>query len=238
MGKVLKRPLPQNAMTRVRTLAKELAEGAIEEAWGTMLSTHPYEDRITDIQIYLRDRWSEKQPSFTLLISNGYLESNARDAYRITEKAFDLVEEVEPTSIFISYKRSESSAFAMFVLTRLKMDGLEPFLDMSLIPGENWHAGLAQRIKEHNYDYLIVLIGQETLKSEICLKEIGWAIEAGLGIIPVWHNKFEYQSAAWNLPSKIDEILRTTHTIRVLEESASGYNTAIVELLNVFGITP
>jgi hypothetical protein len=33
-------------------------------------------------------------------------------------------------------------------------------------------------------------------------------------------------------------MLRTTHTIRVLEESALGYNNAIVELLNRFGVTP
>ncbi len=37
---------------------------------------------------------------------------------------------------------------------------------------------------------------------------------------------------------EIDAALNNTHTIRVLEESASAYNTAIVELLNRFGITP
>ena len=35
-----------------------------------------------------------------------------------------------------------------------------------------------------------------------------------------------------------DAIQRATNAIRVTDESASGYNTAIVELLNRFGITP
>ncbi len=187
---------------------------------------------------YLQNRWEYNWPSAELLEVNGYLKRTDKNHidWEVSKSAFDLLEEVEPVNIFISYKRSESSAFAMYMLTRLKIEGLEAFVDMSLIPGEDWHAGLKERIKE--YDYLVVLTGKETLKSDVCIKEIGWAIEAGLKIIPVWHNLFEYKQETWNVPPKTAEILTSTHSIRVKEESASGYNTAMVELLNVFGITP
>ena len=69
-------------------------------------------------------------------------------------------------------------------------------------------------------------------------EEIEWAKAAGAIMLPVWHNGFVYRSSDWNLPPEIDHILGTTHTIRVLEESALAYNNALVELLNRFGITP
>ncbi|MBZ0276220.1 MAG: hypothetical protein K8I60_08755, partial [Anaerolineae bacterium] len=73
---------------------------------------------------------------------------------------------------------------------------------------------------------------------EVCLKEITWAIESGLSIIPVWHNGFTYRSADWSLAPAVDQALSKTHTIRVIEESAVAYNNALVELLNRFGVTP
>jgi hypothetical protein len=174
-------------------------------------------------------------PNLTLLVSNGYLQADNNDLY-LTRAAFDLLQEAEPASIFISYKRSESSAFALLVLARLKQAGLEPFLDLALVPGENWSEGLKERIGK--YDYLIALLGRETLKSKVVIQEIQWALEAHLNIIPIWHNGFVYKSGEWKLPPEIDEALSNRHTIRVLEESALAYNNAIVELLNRFGITP
>ena len=39
-------------------------------------------------------------------------------------------------------------------------------------------------------------------------------------------------------PADVMDDDQQTNAIRVTDESASGYNTAIVELLNRFGITP
>ncbi|MBI5670063.1 MAG: toll/interleukin-1 receptor domain-containing protein [Chloroflexi bacterium] len=237
LDKVCARELPQNPMARIRTLAKELAEGAVEEWWGTAIRTFrgeiiPGEENVTR---YLMGRWDSNAPRLGLLIHNSYLQVDGNDVV-ITRSAFDLLEAAEPANIFISYKRSESSAFALLVLARLKAAGLEPFLDLSLIPGEDWQAGLRERIAK--YDYLIALLGRETLNSEVVLQEIQWALEAGLSLIPIWHNGFRYQSGEWNVPPEVDQALTTRHTIRVLEESALAYNNAIVELLNRFGITP
>jgi hypothetical protein len=239
LNKILQRPLPTHPMARVRTFAKELVEGAAEGVWATEIRLFRGEiiGGITEenVQTYLSKRWDGKQPHLWLLVTNGYLVE--RENYLVmTKAAFDLLDEVEAATIFISYKRSASSAFALLVLARLKAEGLEPFLDMSLVPGEDWQAGLKERIEK--YDHFIVLLGKDTLSSPEVIKEIVWALEAGLAIIPIWHGGFKYAPDKWNLPQQVDASLRETHTIRVLEESALGYNNAIVELLNRFGITP
>jgi hypothetical protein len=59
-----------------------------------------------------------------------------------------------------------------------------------------------------------------------------------LAIIPIWHNGFVYKPGAWNVSAQVDTALSKTHTIRVIEESALGYNNALVELLNRFGVMP
>jgi TIR domain len=241
IAQAAQRALPKNAMGRVRTLAKELAEGASEELWSSV----PYRffrDQVfpmsEPVGTYMERRWGGQQPGAHLLIANGYLQQTPENPalYSLTKAAFDLIEEIEPSRIFISYKRSESSAFALLVLARLKMAGFEPFLDLALQPGDDWERGLRERIQ--GYEYLVALLGQETLKSEVCLKEISWAIESGLNIIPVWHNGFSYRSGEWDVSLNVDKALSKTHTIRVIEESALGYNNALVELLNRFGVTP
>jgi hypothetical protein len=262
--RVCGRALPQNPMAKVRTLAKELAEGAAEGHWDTTISHFRGMVNKRSVLVYLLARWSQdarpdpdvpalrqrvetdeieamaravfdtgNAPLLSLLINNGYMAAD--NGYNILKPAFDLLEATEPANIFISYRRKDSSAFALLVLARLKMAGLEPFLDLALVPGEDWRAGLRERIKR--YDYFIALIGQETLSSEVVIEEIGWALEAKLTFIPIWHNGFSYKSDDWTLPPAIDEALRLRHTIRVLEENPLAYNNAIIELLNRFGGT-
>ncbi len=275
---VCQRPLPQNSMARIRTLAKELAEGASEEVWSSNIkdaftpgksieddffrgnlsnrvppdhNSHYLEGQNEHLIKYIRSRhhnydlnalltyivqrWKTNFPPFDLLVTNNYISMDS-DGFSISKFAFDLLDEIEPSTIFISYKRNESSTFALLVLARLKENGLEPFLDLALEPGEDWHAGLKERIQSR--DYFVLLVGPTTLESEVVQKEITWALEGGLAIIPIWHGGFQYNTADWNLSPEIDQVLQNTHTIRVLEESALAYNNAIVELLNRFGITP
>jgi hypothetical protein len=235
IDKVKQRPLPNNPLERMRVLAKELAEGATLELWGTHI--YLFRGQINDERVdpYIEQRWNNQYPFVDLLVSNGYVETNG-DWIRLTKTAFDLLEAADPSTIFISYRRKDSSAFALLVLARLKSAGLDAFLDLTLEPGEEWHKGLQQRIQSRNY--FILLLGKETLASTVVQKEITWALQAGLGIIPIWHNGFSYNASDWSLSPELDRLLTNTHSIRVLEESALAYNNAIVELLNRFGITP
>lgn len=251
ISKISQRPLPQSRIAQVRTLAKEMAEGAAEGVWETTFSAwhKDREEGVAGITFqpdadalaaYMRQRWQDNSPNLSLLVTNGYLTAEPHDRFRtyftITRAAFDLVEEVEPAKIFISYKRSESSAFALLVLARLKAEGLEPFLDLAIEPGQQWQAHLQERV-QHS-DYFILLLGPTTLQSSVTCQEIVWALQHGCTIIPIWHNGFRFQPGDWQVAAEIEAALENTHTIRVLEESALAYNNAIVELLNRFGITP
>lgn len=315
--KCRKRPIPKNPMARVQLLARELAEGASYELWGTEFSSGDYrlpkrlssdfnrafkEDergkgfndrglhqqltsetvaslndmftngfetnkhelhlrqflaarlakgtemyyeylskpllmQVGNLGYYLLIRWTTKYPSFNLLNTSGFLTLSEKSSkFLLSKDAFNLLEEVNQVDIFISYKRSESSAFALLIEDRLKQYGLEPFLDKQLQAGDDWQAELKQNIQQS--DYLIILLGQKTLESEVTVKEIQWALDADVTLIPIWHNKFEYKSGAWDsIPVKVDKALSNTHTIRVIEENPLTYDTALRELLNRFGIS-
>jgi hypothetical protein len=234
------RPIPQNPMAQIRTLARELAEGAAAGMWLSKIYSYTwnkYHDEVREK--YLKMRWDNKHPGFDLLEINGYVASsqNDEDDIYLTKAAFDLIKETEPSTIFISYKRSESSAFALLVLKYLKAEGLEPFLDMALVPGEDWHDGLKERIQSR--DYFILLLGKTTLKSPHVIKEIEWALEKDLAIIPIWQPEFEFKQDEWpDLPAAIKHKLANTHRIQVQDENPLEYDKAMTELLNRFGITP
>lgn len=201
----------------------------------TFLHTRLEDKPLARVVLYVLRRFANEgwTPNDYSLQKMGYLsEKNV-----LLQTAYELLEQSEPATIFISYRRSDSSAFALLVLSRLKQHDLEAFLDMALQPGEDWHAGLKERIQQ--YDYFVVLLGKDTLQSEYVRKEILWAMEARLIILPIWHNGFEYKPEDWpDLEPEIDEVLRTRHTIRVVEENAREYDGALTELLNRFGVTP
>jgi hypothetical protein len=302
LDKVCARPMPSDKIARVKTLARELAEGVVEAYWNSTISlercmiftqidgddmsyhlhsisvgelmsrlseqadnVQPIRDVILSlfwtydlrklrifyngnlldrsdldfgvgdyIAIYIWRRWNSAIPRQLLLQSYEYIDSVGR----LTRPAFDLLSESIPANIFISYHRKSSSALGLLIVARMKAAGMEPFIDMALVPGEAWHAGLQERIK--SYDAFILLLAPETLTSEYVIREIEWALEAGVEVIPLWHGKFEYKSDVWRgkVPDEVDSCLAERNAIRVLEESASGYNTAIVELLNRFWLTP
>lgn len=248
-------PLPQNPMAQIRLLAKEIAGGVAYRLWSFRVDLRiqnidendpPTKRLIPEdeaIQTYLKERWGGYTafPDFTLLERMGYLSEQSADrfsiVYFVMQSAFQLLEETEPTKIFISYKRSESSAFALLVMTMLKHAGLNPFLDLALVPGEDWSAGLKDRIEDA--EYFVLLLGPQTLASKVVQAEINWAMESKKIMIPIWHSEFIYESGAWQDASeKIDTMLSMTHTIRVLEENPLAYHGAVLELLNRLGYTP
>jgi hypothetical protein len=235
MQHVLQRTLPTNPMGRIRTLAKELAEGAAAGIWGAALYGFRGNISDQDVMPYFEQRWAGESPHIGLLVTNGYLQWEGNSAF-ITKAAFDLIDEAEPSSIFISYRRSESSAFALLVLARLKAAGLNAFLDLTIQPGDNWRIHLKEEIKQRGH--LVLLLGKQTLSSEIVQQEVEWAVQTDATVIPIWHNGFAYKSGDFTVSPAIDNLLQNTHTIRVLEESALAYNNAIIELLNYFGVTP
>lgn len=263
IARIQQRDMPTNPMARLKTLAKELAEGTTARLWRVEFTPHwafTQEGSFIDeldlsdeqnaqyipsahVRRYLAARWpaDDHLSNVLLLLVNGYVrwqEAGMRQGlYVLTKAAFDLLEEAETANIFISYKRSESSAFALLVLTKLKQAGLNPFLDMAITPGDNWRDHLRERIEQS--DYLILLLGKETLNSSVTREEIAWALDHNVTLVPIWHNGFSYRRGTWpDISVELDRVLAETHTIRVLEENPMAYNNAIIELLNRFGIMP
>ncbi len=232
-------PIPAGEVPRVRLLAKELGLGVHKNLWNRDLEIRSNGGSAdVSLQTYITRRWQYDDFKQVLepLQSHEYVE-RVRHDFKLTHAAFALLDETEPYNVFISYKRSESSALALLVNHRLKDSSVVPFVDMALEAGGNWHADLEERIK--GCDYFIVLIGEDTLASPMTLQEISWALDAERTIIPIWHSGFDINCDKWaEAPADVKDAIQATNAIRVTDESASGYNTAIVELLNRFGITP
>ncbi|MCE2472687.1 MAG: hypothetical protein J4G18_12480, partial [Anaerolineae bacterium] len=143
-------PIPSGDVAWVKLLAQELALGIHRQLWSSVDSIYMVRDgeariRGRGLVSYFQARWQHHEPSYMiqLLMGHGFLEfRDGSEWLTPTEKAYELVDEVEPYKIFISYKRSESSALALLVLARLKEHSLVPFVDMALEAGGNWHADL------------------------------------------------------------------------------------------------
>lgn len=231
-------PKKSGDVARVKQLARELAKGVHDKLWQTSITHNPsYGPNSDELQSYFCKRWKEDdfEHLVNLLRNHGYVVYD--NSYKLATTAFKLLEDVEPYNVFISYKRSESSALALLALARLKEHSLIPFVDMALEAGGNWHADLEERIKA--CDYFIILLGKETLSSDMTVKEIGWALRYQKTIIPLWHSGFDLNEERWaDIDQEVKDSIQQTNAIRVTDESASGYNAAIVDLLNRFGITP
>lgn len=234
----VKSPIPSGDVAKVKLMAKEFALGVHKQLWDECITHKPHRGPDHEnLKVYFEKRWKDKnfEHAIDLLKHHGYVYLDK--FYKLGQAAFELLDETEPYNVFISYRRSESSALALLVNTKLKEHSLVPFVDMALEAGGNWHAELEGRIRD--CDYFIVLLGKETLASGMTVKEIEWAIQYGKKVIPVWHSGFCLSSDKWNdVDSKVKDAIKQTNAIRVIEESASDYNRAIVELLNRFGITP
>jgi len=232
--------IPNTEVGWVRLLAQEIALGVHRTLW---------DRHFNDIESgskarFLQERWVQKYESRRwgglqdILSGHGYFEPfNRVDGGKLTQEAFRLLQEAPPYNIFISYRRIDSSALALLVLARLKEHELVPFVDMALEVGGNWHADLKERIEAS--DYFIILLGKDTLSSPMTVKEIQWALQYERTIIPLWHSGFDLRDEKWaGIDHQVKDAIQQTNAIIVHNESASGYNTAIVELLNRFGVTP
>ena len=238
-------PIPNGDAAWVKLLAKEVALGIHRQLWSSAFLIALFRDGVAQIEdskleSYLRARWQDHDVSYItqLLKGHGYLEySDGSTWLTPTEKAYELVDVVEPFNIFISYRRLDSSALALLVLARLKEHSLVPFVDMALQAGGNWHADLEERIE--SCDYFIILLGKDTLSSTMTVKEIQWAIQYKKTIIPLWHSGFNLNDEKWaKIDGDVNDAIQQTNAIIVQGESAKEYNSAIVELLNRFGVTP
>jgi hypothetical protein len=254
-GEIMRDPfeqeLPEKPLDKATAFARGLAYGVAEGWWTSIFQiTHrvngmtawdlvyssDYQDQMFENKLSV---WMPFAPSLDLLEMFGYLILREGHFYQLTPKAMALLERPAiPPSIFICYRREQSSAFAMLIEARLKSRGVQAFIDKEIRAGAQWEDLLKTTIQERATQFICV-IGQKTLESDYVRQEIHWAHEAGRYMIPIWHGGFTRDD-----PLPEDEVVRSfvesRNAIKVGEESALNYDNAINQLLNEleFTVTP
>lgn len=200
-----------------------------------------------NLQDYLNSKWGRQRehPAASFLqvfeFISQYDSQITQDAdfrkFILTPKAISLLEKpLSPPLVFISYKRSESSTFALLIEVRLRLVGVpNPFVDKNIIPGQIWEKVLKERIQQAKY--FVCLIGPETLSSPNVQNEIIWASEAGCTIISIWHNGMSIEdSRNEQIENKpFFQFLKAPQVIPVNGQSAIQYEEAVSKMLNAMG---
>ena len=234
----------RNHHERLIFLARVLAWGVINNQWSPDILIERYmsgleewmglggKDYAGNLTNYLAEQWADQLPDPSFLELLGYLEKTGDTTYRITAKALDLLEAPPtPPSVFISYSRQNSSAFALMLEYRLEAKGISAFVDRSIPAGDDWHHHLKTTVE--NCQFFICLIDFGTLASKYVQEEILWA--DGNIRIPVLHPDYKFREETDDLPDWLDDFVNGTQVIKVVEESAKGYHNAVEELINRLG---
>ena len=144
--------IPKSDVEWVRMLAREMAMGVHKGLWPLLFQMwrRPGDTVIFDenLKEFGSRRWEIEnwlQP-VERLHGTEYIVAR-QDHFTVARAAFDLLQEAAPADIFISYRRKDSSALALLVNHRLQQFNLQPFVDMALEAGGNWHADLEERIR-------------------------------------------------------------------------------------------
>ena len=246
----LARKPPNGKVARIHEFAKDLAIGFEEGVWGSIMSYALQGDGTvvwnihepfgkSELETTPKSKWSnELLPDFNAMCSLGYLildeqnSSTLSKAYTLSGKALRLVDEsVTPPNVFISYKRSESSAFALLLEARIKYETTAtPFMDKSIEPGDDWHPQLEEKV--NSCETFVCVIGPSTLDSPYVQNEIRWAQSNGKNslILPVWHNEYA--------GSHPNDTLKGKQAVIVGGENAKNYDSAVNEVLNRLGYSP
>lgn len=237
MENTFEREAPTDVIARVHEFARDLAYGATLGLWHTYVRWQQLFNR--DISKHskvfaehLGPKWGTNFPSEYLLLSFGYFQDygsqSGHSVYLLTQKAFQLLEQPSaPPSVFISYRRQDSSAFALLVEARLRLAGNpNPFVDKNLVPGDEWNNQLKKQIEQCRY--FVLLIGPTTLQSPHVLQELEWAERSNSTIVSILH-------VGVQIKDSVPDVLKSRQAITILEETALGYETAINQLLNSLG---
>ncbi|MEO8613113.1 MAG: toll/interleukin-1 receptor domain-containing protein [Chloroflexota bacterium] len=259
MDNPLELPAPQDPIERVHELARDIAYGAVHKIWTSHLRVEKSNDQAVfvdkGLNEGLRSKWGEYHNYYSvhLLVSFGYItKSNIDEGYKevyvvfydLTPKAFALLGKPAKTpSIFISHKQDQSSALALLIEARLKLQdsNIEVFIDRDIPPGEKWNGFLKDQVKKSKY--LICLLTLETLTSKGVKDEIEWALaNPDCKIIPLCHNWYNFSVSFPTdhprervIPKELIQILSEWQAILVEQEKAEYYDFAILKLLNRLG---
>lgn len=274
MENPLELPVPSNPIQRIHDFARDIAYGSIQGYWPSEISVDQNGNWIIietfrkkvglfpDEETFLK-KWYPKNlayavaPSFSLLLSFGYLEKIGERGekviqlnrhtgdfsskkitpprfeldYILTSQAFARLDRpATAPSVFISYKQDQSSALALLVESRLKVvdSNISIFIDKNIQPSEDLNVQIATALD--NCQHFVCLLGPITLQDSKAVRdEIEIAMKNGLKIVPICHNGYTVDDLYRNL-------LNNTKAIVIKPpESAEEYEIAMTRLLISLG---
>ncbi len=243
MDRPLTLPPPDSVIERVHDFARDLAWGVADGLWEPIISQDTHSISLISLSNgpshrpldqLLGNKWAGKFPSMHMLKAFGYIHltdrnDNARlQVYTLQEKAFQLLEKpTQQPGVFISYRRAESTPFALLIEARLRLVGKENiFIDKLLEIGGEWRNELEVRVRESHY--FVIIVGPRTFESEWMHRELNFALDAGNLVIPLLQPGLV-------LDESVPQAIRDRQYIRVERETADGYEIAINKLLNRMG---
>lgn len=258
---LLKSRNPDNDVEDIEDLVRDLAYGAMNRDWNAQIYWTARRiwgfdwlgegtNRSNNQQLFV-DKWVKpkgKKPDYALLASLGYLQVLQSQFYApnvnlesfiiylLTEKAYELLRKPStPQYIFISYKRKESSAFALLIEARLRNAGADPksiFIDKNIPGGALWETRIKEEIERSKW--FICLCAPTTFEQgSWVMKEVEWVIQLNpkCTIIPACHNGYMLRDLPKILsPSQGDHIGKPLE-----QESALDYERLVNSVLNAIG---
>lgn len=243
------RQLPESPFERARAFAADLAQGVAEGLWGVDIRisdggvgakwdslSYRSSIRRNALQDYITQEWDGNPPHIKLMEVLDYVRFEREGTgvhYILTQKALDLLDAPRFAKVFISYRRSVSSAFALLLRDRLGKEGFDVFVDLqSINPGEKWEQRLQDEIAAT--DAVVSLVAPGTLGSEYVRKEILWSQEReatdGLPLVPIWHNGYTAANDLTSYP-EMANFLNTSNAIIIEKEDVLLYDAAIQRLM-------
>lgn len=237
----LRLKVPKEKVAQTHEFVTDLAVGFDEGAWPSDYILHgtigikniwTLDEDDEKFREFINRKWEGEIPYYHSIVTMGYLAFLEGNKYGLTERALRLADEpITPPNVFISYKRSESSAFALLLEARIKYEtNATPFLDKSIEPGDDWHPRLEEKVK--SCEAFVCVIGPKTLDSPYVRNEIRWAQykDQDSLIIPVWHNQYA--------GSHENDTIKSKQAVIVEGENAKNYDSAVNEVLNRLGYSP
>lgn len=261
MDNPLDKPRTGNFSQDIEDLARDLAYGASIGEWEASVAVGHYavngfgfwwaEEMMerSALQEAFFQKWigprgeSRNAPTYDMLEAFGYMARSVgalstsdgdKLLYALTRKAFDLLQKpAQAPSIFVSYRRGESSAFALLVEARLRMAGADPdriFIDKNIPGGALWEQHI--REKAAACDAFICLIGQTAFADGSWVAREIEMVKGGNPaalIIPVCHHEARMSDPA------VSAALGAYNGTHIQEETALEYEKAVSFILNALG---
>ena len=244
---VIERPQESTELSRVQTMAKELAEGCQIGLWTERI--HMTDKRIMDrytgcmvnrrvptdynINIYLRNRWNDEYPSLDLLQARQYLDGGHTD-FTIAASSFALAENSAPSTSVYIITDVQGGALPVALWAGLSAAGMSVYISKEILSGTRW-----KHVPRHNLeaaDTILWLVTEHGIQSDRVLEEVHWALSSGNKILLILPPTFLELQERYQLSPEIEAIINHADNLRPVADAPTEYHYLLLRLFDKLGV--